>query len=324
MSMTFWMQYDACTRAAATNISLVQTLYAFGAMKSFQNLNFACGFFIGIFFVIVLFNISKSNKDNYIPIKLEDKEVAPLELYDHSLADFLYNEVKILCYVFTHADNHKTKVRHVMNTWGKRCNKLLIISNKEDPDLPGIVVLPVENGRSHLWFKARHALKYIHDHHLNDADWFLRADDDNYFVIENIRHYLYQYRTKTSIHIGHRYAVNYSNTQDGYMAGGGQIFSKKAVIKFATKLYPNPLLCDANDGEAEDMLIGRCLWKFAYFIDARDEKGEKLLFPGRHLRNVMLFLFTCDNLQLELRSTSRTTLIQITGGYELKEIAENL
>lgn len=38
--------------------------------------------------------------------------------------------------------------------------------------------------------------------------------------MENIRHYLYQYRTKTSIHIGHRYAVDYQNTLDGYMAGG--------------------------------------------------------------------------------------------------------
>lgn len=57
------------------------------------------------------------------------------------------------------------------------------------------------------------------------------------------------------------------------------MFSKKAVVKFATKLFPNPLLCDAHDGEAEDMLMGRCLWKFAYFIDARDAKNQKLMFP---------------------------------------------
>lgn len=160
-------------------------------MKSFHNnFNFICGFLVGISFFIVSYNIKKNNsniKDNEAVTKSSspvNRELKPLDLYEHTLADKLYDEVRILCYVFTHADNHKTKVRHVINTWGKRCNKLLIMSTKEDPEIPGIVVLPVENGRSHLWFKARFALKYVHDHHLKDADWFLRADDDKYDKIK--------------------------------------------------------------------------------------------------------------------------------------------
>jgi glycoprotein-N-acetylgalactosamine 3-beta-galactosyltransferase len=110
----------------------------------------------------------------------------------------------------------------------------------------------------------------------------------SFFIMENIRHKLYRYNTKTSIHMGHRYVVTFQNTLDGYMAGGGQIFSKKAVIKFATKLFPNPLLCDAHEQEAEDMLMGRCLWKFAFFIDARDDQNQKQLFPvgiEEHVKN---------------------------------------
>lgn len=153
-------------------------------MKSFYNFNFACGFCVGVFVFILIFNISRNNQRNAEIKKINVDEStfvqasSTSELYEDELADFLFNEVKILCYVFTHADNHKTKVKHVINTWGKRCNKLLFMSTKEDPEIPGVVVLPVDNGRSHLWFKARHALKYVHDHHLNDADWFLRADDD--------------------------------------------------------------------------------------------------------------------------------------------------
>lgn len=151
--------------------------------KFFQHINFMFGFLIGLFFIITIFNTFKTSNNkseiNRIILKHSNKQNNN-ELYEHNLADLLYNEVRILCYIFTHADNHKTKMRHVKNTWGKRCNKLLIMSTKLDPEFPEIVVLPVENGRSHLWYKARLALKYVYDHHLNDADWFLRADDDKY------------------------------------------------------------------------------------------------------------------------------------------------
>lgn len=114
-------------------------------------------------------------------------------LYDESISEFLFNEVKILCWVFTHPDNHKTKAMTVKNTWGKRCNKLLFMSTEEDPEI-GSIALPVENGRDHLWNKTKNAIRYVsvsgfidfyfsitlkvHEHHLDDADWFMRADDD--------------------------------------------------------------------------------------------------------------------------------------------------
>jgi len=48
---------------------------------------------------------------------------------DTSLADNLFNKVKVLCWVKTYPGN-KEQVKATINTWGKRCNKLIFISSK--------------------------------------------------------------------------------------------------------------------------------------------------------------------------------------------------
>lgn len=59
-------------------------------------------------------------------------EEQPKEAHDfenRTLADRLFNEVKILCWIMTNPSNHEKKAKPVLNTWGSRCNKLLIMSS---------------------------------------------------------------------------------------------------------------------------------------------------------------------------------------------------
>jgi hypothetical protein len=81
-------------------------------------------------------------------------------LYDESLSEDLFHEVKILCWVFTHPDNHQNKSVHIKNLWGKRCNKLLFMSTEEDFVL-GTVKLPVPGGRESLWNKTIKTYQYV-------------------------------------------------------------------------------------------------------------------------------------------------------------------
>lgn len=94
--------------------------------------------------------------------------------------------------------------------------------------------------------------------------------------MENLRFLLAQYSPKTALYFGHRYAL--SPLEEGYMAGGGYILSKKALIKFAEKLVHNETVCHP-DGGSEDVEMGRCLQHSAIAVDCRDERHQRRFFP---------------------------------------------
>lgn len=192
---------------------------------------FVSGVIIGIFNHLTYFHNPFSDHE-------ESKIVtsATQDFYDEKLADEMFSKVKVLCLVITHPENHKTKALSVKRTWGKRCNKILFMSSSHDSVLQ-TVVLPINDTREFLWGKTKKSFQYAYDHHFNDADWFLKADDDSlvnamssnlqtrlnfgfsfsYMFMENVRHMLYQYRAHTSLYFGHRYAVK--SFHSGYMAG---------------------------------------------------------------------------------------------------------
>lgn len=150
-------------------------------MKFQEILTFLVGFVCGF----LLFNILTQNFDNEVSSVTEKSlfrviknDIVKNEKYEEKLANKLFNEVKILCWVFTHPKNHKIKVPQVRKTWGKRCNKLLFMSTMQVEGEPDIIELPVQNGRDHLWNKTRLAMQYVYENYINDYDWFMRADDD--------------------------------------------------------------------------------------------------------------------------------------------------
>jgi glycoprotein-N-acetylgalactosamine 3-beta-galactosyltransferase len=152
-------------------------------MKFQEILTFLVGFVLGYLLFSILtveynYEIASVTEKNIVRVIKSHEERK--EKYEQKIADKLFNEVKILCWVFTHPANHKTKVPQVRKTWGTKCNKLLFMSTMQVQGEPDIIELPVENGRDHLWNKTRLTMKYVYENYINDYDWFMRADDDKY------------------------------------------------------------------------------------------------------------------------------------------------
>uniref|UniRef100_A0A182UEH8 N-acetylgalactosaminide beta-1,3-galactosyltransferase n=1 Tax=Anopheles melas TaxID=34690 RepID=A0A182UEH8_9DIPT len=125
-----------------------------------------------------------------------------------------------------------------------------------DHPLIDSVALPVSEGRNNLWAKTKEAFKYIYQNHLDDADWFMKADDDTYVVVENLRYMLYSYSPSHPIYFGCRFKPF---VKQGYMSGGaGYVLSKEAVKRFVEDAIPSPLCRQDSDG-AEDVELGKCM-----------------------------------------------------------------
>jgi len=185
------------------------------------------------------------------------------------------SEVRILCWVMTGPQNHYTKAIHVKNTWGSHCDKLLFMSSQADPDL-GAVALDIKEGRQQLWGKTKQAFKYVFENHWDEADWFMKADDDTFVVVENLKNLLKDFNTNDPIGFGHNFKY-----LGGYFSGGaGYVLSREALRRFTQVGLNNSTLCKEDDGGDEDVNMGSCMKNLNITRgDSRDSLERKRFFP---------------------------------------------
>ncbi|XP_003746014.1 glycoprotein-N-acetylgalactosamine 3-beta-galactosyltransferase 1 [Galendromus occidentalis] len=207
----------------------------------------------------------------------EPFEIADRSKHDHAVeySRSLQEKVRVLCWVMTEPHSHKRKAQHVKSTWGKRCNVLLFMSSVNDSSLPTVALRIEKEDRNHLWEKTKLAFEYVHRNHRDDADWFVKADDDTYMVVENLRFMLAPHDTARPIYFGHKFRPY---VKQGYMSGGsGYVLSKEALDRFAKR---NATTCRQDAGGAEDLEMGRCLEALGVEAgNSRDESGAERFLP---------------------------------------------
>ena len=100
------------------------------------------------------------------------------------------------------------------------------MSSEADDDLPS-VKLEVGEGRDNLWGKTKLAFRHVYQHHFEDYDWFVKADDDTYMIIENLRYLLKDHNSSHPIYFGRKFKPY---VKQGWMSGGaGYVLSKEAL-----------------------------------------------------------------------------------------------
>ena len=106
---------------------------------------------------------------------------------------------KILCFIMTNS-RRQSRIKAVLDTWGKRCDHMLVASDTTDP-LIGSIGMRTPATYEELFNKLNETIKYVWDTfydsrdsstsiNATEYDWVVKADDDSYIVVENLRYFL--------------------------------------------------------------------------------------------------------------------------------------
>ncbi|KAH8870527.1 Glycoprotein-N-acetylgalactosamine 3-beta-galactosyltransferase 1 [Schistosoma japonicum] len=109
--------------------------------------------------------------------------------------------------------------------------------------------------RRYLWNKISTALRYIYQFR-DDYDYFLKADDDTYVIMENLLDALQHYSPDMPFMLGHRFPTI---VQNGFFSGGaGYILSREALKNIVEKSIDKHPNCSIYDEIGEDVMMSIC------------------------------------------------------------------
>lgn len=98
--------------------------------------------------------------------------------------------VRVLCWVNTYHKSHAQRVRAIQRTWGKKCDKILFMSDIEDLAMP-TVRITAPPLHEMLWQKHREIVRLLkREYAEGEFDWVFKCDDDTFLIMENLKKYL--------------------------------------------------------------------------------------------------------------------------------------
>ena len=123
----------------------------------------------------------------------------------------------MLCYVNTVPKYLDKRTKYVKETWAKKCNKTLYVSDEDNSAFPTIKVTN-KTGYQQMWAKTRNTLLLLYKEYFPMYDWYFKADDDTYVVMDNLRKFLHQKNSSERQFYG-KFFIHRS-TKQGFPSGG--------------------------------------------------------------------------------------------------------
>ena len=128
---------------------------------------------------------------------------------------------RLCCLILTTPPYFTTRATAVNATWGPRCDKYYFITEVINQNLTKeemkvvkqLPIAPINNllkGYAHLTLKSNQAFLFAYEHHLNDFDWFVKADDDTFLIVDHLRAFLSEQNSSEPITFGYNFKVDAS------------------------------------------------------------------------------------------------------------------
>ncbi|GIY12695.1 chondroitin sulfate synthase 1 [Caerostris darwini] len=187
-----------------------------------------------------------------------------------NISDLTEDKRLIFIGVMTAQKYLHTRALAIHNTWGKTVpGKLIFFSSfnsKTNHSLPLVPLKSVDDSYPPQK-KSFLMLKYMHDHFIDDFEWFMRADDDVYIRTDYLEGFLRSINSSKPQFIGQAGVGNKAEfgqlslqaDENFCMGGPGMILSRDTL----RLLIPHIRYCLKNlYSTHEDVEVGRCVRKF--------------------------------------------------------------
>lgn len=188
-------------------------------------------------------------------------------------AEALPRSGQLFCFVETSAKYYETRVPAVWSTWLPRCDhgRFFTPSPLSSSEIPfSTLYTNLEDTFEDLFHKSIWSLYYTYVNISSDFQWYLKADDDTYIIMEHLKEYLSTLDPSVPYYLGYRLNPYFDFDYNG--GGGGYVLSNAAMRMFTT-IFQNETLCPYD--VYEDTGVGRCLASLGiYPSDTRDSKGR--------------------------------------------------
>uniref|UniRef100_A0A0N5B5N4 N-acetylgalactosaminide beta-1,3-galactosyltransferase n=1 Tax=Strongyloides papillosus TaxID=174720 RepID=A0A0N5B5N4_STREA len=205
--------------------------------------------------------------------------------FDDSFDDSVFNEVnsemakrvKIFCIILTSKVNKERAILQ-KQTWVKRCDNYIFGSGEEIEDISTFKAYH-NDGYSFSFGKIKNTLSHVWRKYGDKYDWYIKADDDTYVIMENLRAFLLNEDPNKHGYHGFRMAEGGKSDPHAYNSGGaGYVMSKKTVKELVEKGFGDSKYCRQTDEAFDDLEVGLCLEKLGAIPSTSLDSRDRVLF----------------------------------------------
>jgi glycoprotein-N-acetylgalactosamine 3-beta-galactosyltransferase len=253
-------------------------------------------FFIIFLIVLILTFLNNIILSNYFIININSPSyiLDSINLFYKEITipnnELKTNKPSVFCIIPTHKNHFDSRAKLMYETWAHECDGYKFISaiqpnsmnassndsDKNEINYKGFNILQPPglneslNGYNRLTDKVFLSFKYLYNRY-NNYDWYLKADDDTYIFINNLRKFLSDKNSSAPITYGYDFNLI---IEKGYHSGGaGYVLSKESFNRIGKALNRNYSFCQNTN--FEDVDVAGCLRKlFVYKEKSIDQQGR--------------------------------------------------
>ena len=197
----------------------------------------------------------------------------------------------VFCLILTKPEYIETRALSVYRTWARHCDEhrfITLVPTNQSLELLDLslnvqgyqlsILKPsgfTAETYEQLTDKVFRALTDLHRMHSNTSfDWYLKADDDTFVFMDNLRKFVAQSDQPCAARV---YGFELESTFYKWLSGGaGYLMSKEAFSRLGDKLNEDYNFC-SNSG-TEDLDVVGCLRKLGVVVERSVDNEERERF----------------------------------------------